>query len=209
MTENLKNKLLIILPFIVILSGLMVIIGWLFDITVFKSILNFWVAMKFSTAIAFVLSGITLYFLSPALKSGFGLPHIVISIAVYILVLMMGIMFFSALLGAHTGIEDLFVKEGSGSVKTVFPGRPSLPTISNFLLISLSGILTILKTQRVRRIFKIIGIIIIVSGALAVIGYMINVPLLYYYIQNINSAMAINTAVLFILMGTGLICQSE
>jgi hypothetical protein len=46
-------------------------------------------------------------------------------------------------------------------------------------------------------------------GAVAVVGYIINVPLLYYFIEGINSAIASNKAVLFVLLGKGLVCLSD
>jgi hypothetical protein len=118
----------------------------------------------------------------------------------------MGILFFSALLGIHTGAEDLFIKETKIAVKTVVPGRPSLPTMINFILIALAGLLTMLDVKRARPQLKIIGLIMGAIGALAIIGYIINVPILYYYIDGVNSAIAVHTSVLFIVLGVGLLC---
>jgi hypothetical protein len=42
---------------IIFLAGIIVVIGWLLDIEVLKSILPYWVTMKFTTAISFILSG--------------------------------------------------------------------------------------------------------------------------------------------------------
>jgi hypothetical protein len=41
---------------------------------------------------------------------------------------------------------------------------------------------------------------------LAVAGYIINAPVLYYYVEGLNSALAFHTAGLFVLLGTGLLC---
>jgi nitric oxide reductase large subunit len=46
-------------------------------------------------------------------------------------------------------------------------------------------------------------------GALAVVGYIINAPILYYFVKGVNSAMARHTAILLVLMGTGLQCLSD
>jgi nitric oxide reductase large subunit len=51
-----------------------------------------------------------------------------------------------------------------------------------------------------------IGLIVGVIGALAVVGYIINAPLFYYFIAGVNSAMAFHTAILFVLLGMGLLC---
>ena len=198
-----------ILSLMVMIAGILVMIGWIFDIGILKSISPAWVSMKFDTAIAFVLSGITLYFIARAQEGEFDKAQVALSITSLIIILLMGILFFSALLGVHTGAEDLFIKEMPGAVKTVIPGRPSMPTMLNFILIALAGILTMLNPENLQSKLKIIGLIVGTIGAIAVVGYIINAPLLYYFIEGINSAMACHTAVLFVLLGMGFICLSD
>jgi len=43
-----------------IVCGLLVLVGWVFDLTVLKSILPIWVSMKANTAFCFVLLGIAM-----------------------------------------------------------------------------------------------------------------------------------------------------
>ena len=209
MGQEKKRKIAKVLSVIVIVSGIMVIIGWIFDIGILKSISPEWVSMKLSTAIAFVLSGVTLYFISRAREGEFDIAQVVLSITSLTIVLLMGIFFFSALLNMNTGTEDLFVREEAGAVKTVVPGRPSVPTILNFLFIGAAGVLTILNPKKLRSKLRIIGLIVGIIGAVPVVGYIIKVPLLYYFIDGINSAIAFNTAVLFVLLGKGLVCLSD
>ena len=118
----------------------------------------------------------------------------------------MGTLFFSAVLKIRTGAEDLFIKEAVGAVKTVTTGRPSVPTMFNFILIASAGILTTLNPGNLRSKLKIIGVIVGLIGAMAVIGYIINAPNLYYYIEGVNSAIALHTAALFMVLGIGFIC---
>ncbi len=207
-TEN-KRKTAKILSLIVVISGIMVIIGWLFDISILKSISPNWISMKFDTAISFVLSGVTLYFIVKAHEDEYDKAQVALSITSLIILLLMGILFFSALLGIRTGVEDLFIKEPSGAPKTVSPGRPSVPTMLNFILIALAGILTMFNTNRLQSELKIIGLIFGTIGALAVVGYIFNAPLLYYFVEGVNSAMAFHTALLFVLLGMGLTCLSD
>ena len=56
------------LSLLVIIAGIAVILGWIFDIAVLKSISPAWTSMKFVTAFTFILSGITLYFIVRALE---------------------------------------------------------------------------------------------------------------------------------------------
>ncbi len=59
-----KSRIAEVLGVVVLLLGLVVMLGWIFDISVLKSILPVWVTMKFSTALCFFLSGFTLYFIA-------------------------------------------------------------------------------------------------------------------------------------------------
>lgn len=204
-----KRKTAKLLALAVSLTSITVIVGWIFDILFLKSISSNWVSMKFDTAVCFLLSGITLYFIARAREGEFDKAQVVLSITSLIIILLMGILFFSALLEIHTGIEELFVKEASLSAKTLFPGRPSVPTMLDFILIASAGILTVLNPGKVQIKLKVIGYAVGIIGALAVMGYIINVPLLYYFIPNVNTAMACHTAILFVLLGIGLICLSD
>jgi hypothetical protein len=203
--EN-KIKVTKILSLAVSLAGLVVMLGWIFDIPVLKSIRPNWISMKFDTAFCFLLSGISLYLIVRYQEGERDLAQIGLCITSLIIVLLMGVLFFSALLGVHTGAENLFLKEIKVAEKTVIPGRPSLPTMVNFLLVALAGIFAILGVRPLRVILKNIGFVIAAIGSLAIIGYMINMPVLYYYIEGVNSAIAAHAAVLFILLGAGLLC---
>jgi hypothetical protein len=206
MTPENKRKTAKGLSLVVIIASIMVIIGWIFDIGILKSISPAWVSMKFDTAIAFVLSGITLYFIVRAVEGEFDKAQVVLSITSLIIILLMGTLFFSAIFKIHTGAEDLFVKETAGTVKTVTPGRPSIPTMFNFILIASAGILTTLNPGNLPSKLKIIGVIVGLIGTIAVVGYCLNAPHLYYYIEGVNSAIACHTAALFMVLGIGLIC---
>jgi len=206
MAPEKKRKIARVLSLIVIIAGICVIIGWIFDIGFLKSILPSWVSMKFDTAIAFVLSGITLYFIVGAAEGEFDIAQVVLSITSLIIILLMGTLFFSSVLKIRTGVEDLFIKEAARTVKTVTPGRPSIPTMFNFILIASAGILTILNPEKFRLKLKIIGVAVGAIGATAIFGYIINAPILYYFVEGINSAIALHTAGLFVLLGIGLIC---
>ncbi len=204
-SENKRNTAKI-LSGVVSVAGVAVMLGWIFDIGILKSITPSWVSMKFDTAIAFVLSGITLYFIVRAVEGEFDKSQVVLSITSLIIMLLMGILFFSALLGVQTGTEDLFVREKVVAPKTVIAGRPSIPTMINFILIAVAGAFTMFNSAKLRSQLKVIGLIVGAIGTLAIVGYIIGAPALYYYAEGVNSAMACHTAILFVLLGIGLLC---
>jgi len=200
------SKLLIkVIAYLVTAAGLTVMLGWILDINLVTSLSPDWVSMKFSTALAFVLSGTTLYFLVRAQEGEFEKAQVALSITSLMLALLMGLMFFSALFGVQTGIEELVIRD-PGDMRTVAPGRPSLPTMLNFILIALAAVLAILNPAKLKAQLRIIGGLMAAIGTVAVIGYLFNAPLLYYYLAGINSAMALHTALLFVLLGAGFLC---
>lgn len=203
-----KNRVIIskTISIVVVVCAILVAAGWIFDISALKSIFPFWVTMKFDTAIAFFLSGVTLYFIARDKEGEFDQAQVALSITCLILFLLMGVLFFSAVFKVRTGLENLFIAEDAGGIKTVVPGLPSIPTMGNFLLIASAGILIILNLKHSWIALRAIGFIIGIVGVLAVLGYIINTPLLYYYIKGVNSAMAAHTAILFTLLGLGFIC---
>ncbi len=186
-------------------AGLAVMAGWIFDIGALKSISPAWVSMKFTTAFAFVISGISLYFMARSREGEFDAAQVALSITSFILAILMGLLFFSAVFGIDTGIENLFVRDPGGA-ESVVPGMPSVPTMVNFLLIAAAGIMTIVNPGGVPVKLKTTGAAIGLIGALAVTGYIFNAPQLYYYIAGVNSAMALHTALLFVVCGAGLAC---
>ncbi len=191
----------------VILAGITVIIGWIFKVPVLLSIRPGWMNMKFNTAIAFVLSGVILYFITHSKEGGFDKAQVIIPLASLVIFLLIGTSFFSAIFGIRTGVENLFIEDAHPTLLTIVPGRPSMPAMLSFILIASAGILAVSGDKKMRLKLKLIGLIVAVIGAVAVVGYILNLPFLYYYIKDFSSAIALHTAVLLILLGAGLACQ--
>ena len=120
----------------------------------------------------------------------------------FLILLLMVTLFISSVFGFNTGLDSFFIQEKAGAVNTVIPGRPSIPTMINFIVFALAGIATLsgFKKSLARP-----GSVILLIGGIAVLGYIFNLPILYYSIAGINTAMALNTAILFILIGIGFI----
>lgn len=193
------NKRLIsqILSVLVVIGGALVMFGWFLNISSLKSVVPGFVSMKFITALSFSFSGILLLILSK--KQKFEISKYFILMISYALLLLMIIFLFSLFTGVGTGIESLFVKEDPGAVKTSVLGVPAVPTIVCFILLSLSGLIFILNFKSLKGSF-FIEILILIIGGLAVLGYLFNFPLMYYSFEGFTP-MALNTAILFVLIG--------
>jgi len=99
--------------------------------------------MKFSTAIAFVLSGIILFFIRQQIVNDSIVAPVILPGATLGLLLLMSKLLISQLFDFTSGIEDLFVKEADGAIQTTVPGRPSVGTMINFIIIGITGVYTI------------------------------------------------------------------
>ncbi len=106
------------LAFFVAIAGAIVMLGWIFDISILKSILPGWVTMKFNTAVCFVLCGITLYLIAISFESKFDIAQVFFPIPVLIILLIMGGHLTSVFLGLRLKVGDAFIKEANGAVLT-------------------------------------------------------------------------------------------
>lgn len=205
MSEEKRKKIARLLSLLVFIGGILGIVGWLFDIGELRSFSPYWRSMRLITAVGFVLSGVTVYFIARALEGWFDIAQVVLAITTFTLVLLMGVSFFSTLMGL-SGVEDLFITRTAVGDKIVILGRPSLLAILNFMLVSAGAILVMWKVEKLQLKLKIIGLVIGFIGATALLGYIINAPVLYHFMQGQGSAMACPTAILFVLLGTALLC---
>jgi hypothetical protein len=165
--------------------------------------------MKFSTALSFFLSGITLYCINNTLGKRADLVQIVLSVTILMILLLMATLLVSTFLNIRTGVEDLFVREAKEAVKTTTPGRPSVGTMINFISVAFAGILSFLDIKRLGQKIVGIGLIILIIGSIAVLGYVLSLPFLYYSVEGFSTAMALHTAILFIITGIGLIVSGN
>lgn len=194
------------IAWIVMAAGIIVMIGWILNIAVLKSISPNWITMKFTTALCFFLSGTIVYFVAEFQKDGHVLETLVLPIVSMQILMIMGVFLVATVFGIRTGIENLFVKEITPLPQTV-AGVPSVMTMINFILIAGIGMLTAFY-ERVRKEVLWIGALIAGIGALALIGYIVDVPVLYYSIYGLTP-MAIHTALLFMLIGGAFMARAN
>lgn len=182
---------------ITFLAGLLVIIGWIFDITVMKSVLPGTVTMKANTALCFILFGASLWMLVPE-QAG----QKVLSIARVFA-------FIGAIIGALTlseyvfdlalGIDQLLFHESAGTVETFHPGRMAPNTALNFIMLGLALLLLDVKT----RVSQFLALLAGLVGLLSLTGYSFGVRALYG--MSFYTPMALNTSVIFILLSLGIL----
>lgn len=193
------------LALLVSLTGILVMLGWVLEISVLKSIHPDWIAMRFATALCFFFSGITLYFVCEAVRSHSDTAQVVLPATTLLILLLMATLLVSSLVGVRTGLEDLFIPEGPGAAVTTNPGPPSVGAMLGFILIATAGLLTLMQAKWVAAWLRRTGIAIMFIGMIALLGYLTNTPILYYVIEGWSTAMALHAALLFIALGSGFV----
>lgn len=193
-TAGIKINYAKLMAYIVIFIGCVVVLGWLFDLETLKSFIPGLVNMKVNTAIAFIFIGLSLLLVESGYKFFAG--------ASAVLVFLMGLStLFEYLFGWNLGIDEFLFKD-IGSILTYYPGRMAIMTAVNF---SLLGIGALLLVWGYKKISDPLFLLSLVNGFMALFGYIQNVEE-FYKIGGVQiTAMALHTAIAFILITFGLL----
>lgn len=193
-----------VLALIVLVVGMMVMTGWYLDIPILKSILPQWISMKFSTALCFFVSGLILFFMAQFHAGKKNYANLFFPVLSFTILLFMTSMLLGVLFNIQLGLKNLFVQD-TNALKNTVPGMPSVGTMIAFTMVALLGFCYTLKLKQVVFITWIFGMIIVVAGLCAILGYLLAVPLLCYAVPGFSSPMAFHTAILFTLLGLGFV----
>jgi signal transduction histidine kinase len=184
---------------IVLITGMVVLVGWRWDVEVLKSIVPGLSTMKANTASAFVLAGTSLSLLtrrSPwpiglAVAQGLGLAVAATG----------GLTLAEYLTGLNFGIDELLFVDDAVS-PGVPPGRMGMNTATAFVC---EGCALILMGHRGRRsrdaaqVFALAGATI---AAMSLVGYAYSVR--SFYGLGSYTQMAVHTATAFVCLGIGI-----
>ena len=194
-----------ILSATVIIIGLVVMIGWFIDDDALKRLNPNWVTMKFSTAASFLASGLVVLLLNESRNRNLEAAKILIFAPLIIVLFFMATLLVSTIAGTSTGVSSLFVTEDlSSALQSVTPGTPSVGAMVNFILIIGVGFTYLLVHPKHKKYSNICGAIVLALAIIALVGYAIDSPPLYYQIEGASGAMALHTAIAFDLLGIGM-----
>ena len=199
----------------------MVLVGWMVDIAIFKTVLPGLVTMKANTALAFLLSGVSLWllhneserrshrgerqnnhFILPPLSSIFSRRAIAQGCA--FTVAMIGLLTLSQyLFNWNLGIDQLVFREMAGAVGTSHPGRMAPNTALNFLLIGFALLLLHRRTRRNHWLVQFLTLTAAWVSLPGLIGYVYGVKSLYGIAS--YTQMALHTVLTFIVLCIGIL----
>jgi PAS domain S-box-containing protein len=154
--------------------------------------------MKPNTAVAFVLSGLSLWSLHFAPAKARRLTE---SCALAV-VLIGGLTLSQYLFGWDLHIDHLLLREPLGAIATSSPGRMAAATALNFFLTGIA--LLVLDRPRRQQLAEVFILIVTALSLVALIGYAYSVPSLYHFAS--YGSMALHTAATFLVLGFGVLC---
>ena len=184
-----------------VLLGLVVLVGWLFDIESLKSVLPGYVSMKANTAICFVLSGASLligYILKPrswTKKCSISLSMVAIAIA--------GVTLLEYISGHSFGLDELFFRDSPNAPFTSSPGRMAPNSALCFVLLN-SALLFLYRGTRGILLAHGLTLVALFITLLASIGYLFNVQVFISFLS--LTGMALHTAAGFWILGGAILC---
>jgi two-component system sensor kinase FixL len=174
--------------------GSLVLLGWVLDLPLLKSVFPGFVTMKANTAVNFMLAGLALHFLQKPIKRLHQVPQGLAAV----LFLISAATLLEYFLNQNLGLDELFFRDPA-SVFTSHPGRMAPMTAFNFLLIALA--LHFIKT-RWSFISQILSLAVTWTSFIAFLGYLYNVQHLYQIFA--FTSMALHTSLTFLILSAGL-----
>ncbi len=185
--------------------GILVLIGWVFDITLFKSISSGWIAMSPPSAVLFILCGLSLLLFrtrTPNLLTR-GLSAVCAGVVLLVSTLTL----VEYIYGWDTGVDHLLFPDAILRVNTAYPGRMAVTTAFSFMLLAL-GLL--LLTRRSRLAFHVVEILVSLADLLTLV-----VLLIYLFdFSTLNNTlahtqMALHTALTLSILSTSILLSFQ
>src|SRR5208283_4442724 len=182
---------------ITICVGSLVLLGWMLDVGVLKSISPTWISMKSNTAAALVLAGCALLL---HVSTSTSLLKSRIADACAVVVILSGLLTLGEYLtGLDLGIDHVIIPERAGTIATTYPGRMALTAAAGFSLLGAA-----LWFFRRRSGWLVQSLVLVVSclALVGITGYTYNLESL----QRIGpQSLAIHTAISFLVLSLGML----
>jgi signal transduction histidine kinase len=178
--------------------GLVVFLGWIFDIHALIRISPGFATMKANTALVFALSGIALWSLT-SVKPSKLLRRV--SRVCAVTIALIGVLTLSEFLFEwNPGIDNLIVRDHH-TAHTPHPGRMSPATALSFVLLGVAFLTMDLETRSGKRPAQWLVLPIFIDGFIALLGYSYGVESLYRV--GAYASIALHTALLDVLISAG------
>ena len=186
-------------------AGAISLSGWALDIMVLKSILPGWVSVKPNTAIAFILTGLALFFSHKPTDEIRPRSALVLSRCCGWLAGLLGLVALGEyILGWNPGIDQWLFREADGTVGTTHPGRMAPDAAVCFVLLAVGFEIAqrALKRKRTLVATVILGALVTTLAVVAALTYF--TPSLSTFGWWGLTNMAVPTAAVFAVLGAAM-----
>lgn len=206
------NSIAITTAITVFIIGCSVILGWMLNIPLLKSVLPGLVTMKANTALGFILGGASLWCWLRQRKTrqpsaggeNSSPPFLLYSSIAAFAVLLIGLLTLIQYgFQVDFGIDQLLFKENVDAVATSTPGRMAPNSAFNFLVLGAAQLLLCLPRPKFLA-SQSIAIGAFLLALLGFLGYLYG-NVYFYMLDPSFTAMALHTAVAFILWSSGIL----
>ncbi|NQE36926.1 PAS domain-containing sensor histidine kinase [Microcoleus asticus] len=190
--------------------GCTVILGWIFDLQLLKSILPGLVTMKANTAVCFILGGFSLFIQQirraklTARKYQKNHKYLILGCS-FLIILISLLTLVQYSFNLHLGIDQLLFKESYRLTSPGIPGRMAPNTAGAFLLLGTALLLLSERRPKYLRI-QILSCSAFLIAFMGLIGYIYD-KALFYQIGH-NTGMALHTSAAFMLLSFGILFAS-
>jgi diguanylate cyclase (GGDEF)-like protein len=182
---------------LVALVGGIVLMGWLLNIAILKSVAPNLVSMKANTAALLLAAGVAL-FLFDERSSNTLRRHIGRLLAAVVLVIA-GLTLFQYAGSMNAGIDELLFRDDTRTTATSHPGRMAPMTAASLMLCGLA----LLLIDRSPRVSRQIAMVVLVFATLGIAGYVFGAQSLYRVSS--YTSMAVHTAAALMVLSLGVI----
>ena len=178
--------------------------GWIFNNDALTRFLPSQPSMTFVTAFTFWSCAIGIWLIDLIFTDHSEISLVLLPANIMLIILMVTTILAAGIYKVHTGITDLFL-EGNNPVGSPLPGVPAIGTIVGFLEYCICATTVLFDSKPWKRLITYLGIFIIVMGFVAILGYLLKLPILYSVISESSVPMSPNTATTFVLLGLDMV----
>ena len=190
----------------VIAIGCTVILGWIFDLPLLKSILPELASMKVNTALCFILGGFSLFIQQPrraesTIKHQKIYNYLIFSCS-FLITLISFLTLVQYSFNLNLGIDQLLFKDSSILTSSSAQGRMAPNTAVAFLLLGSALLLLSVRHPKYLRV-QILSCSAFLIAFLGFIGYIYDKN--FFYKIGVHPGMALHTSAAFMLLSLGIL----
>lgn len=185
----------------VAILGVLVLLGWRFEIALIERLRPWLGAMGPGSALALVLSGASLWLLHPAYRGAWpGRLGRLLSLA---LVVGSALTISGYLFRDDVGIDGLFYSDPALVVQAAHPARMSMVAALGFLLVGAAMLLVALDSRAAQRTARVLALATLLMSLIGLLGYVYGKNSLYA--MSTFSGVAVHTVAALLALAGGIL----